>query len=67
MADSKTCKRKRKPNWTQEQLLLLPQLVNENKDIIKGKSEVGITSKAHHRQMFLKCLRSEVDCRKQLF
>ncbi len=45
MADSKTCKHKRKPNWTQEQLLLLAQLVNENKDIIKGKSGVGITSK----------------------
>ncbi len=45
MADSKTCKRKRKPNWTQEQLLHLAQLVNENKDIIKGKSGVGITSK----------------------
>ncbi len=44
MADSKTCKRKRKPNWRQEQLLLLAQLVNE-KDIIKGKFVVGITSK----------------------
>uniref|UniRef100_A0A671MZZ9 COMM domain containing 9 n=1 Tax=Sinocyclocheilus anshuiensis TaxID=1608454 RepID=A0A671MZZ9_9TELE len=27
MADSKTCKRKRKPNWTQAQLLLLAQLL----------------------------------------
>ncbi len=41
MADSKTCKRKRKPNWTQEQLLLLAQLVNENKDIIKENLELG--------------------------
>ncbi len=44
MADSKTCKRKRKPNWTQEHLLLLAELVNE-KDIIKGKFGVGITLK----------------------
>jgi len=36
MADSKTCKHKRKPNWTQEQRFLLAQLVNE-KDLIKGK------------------------------
>ncbi len=61
MADSKTCKRKRKPNWMQEHLLLLALLVNE-KDIIKGKFGVGITSKlvlaAHYRQMFLKCLYS---------
>ncbi len=64
MADSKTCKCKRKPNWMQKQLLLLAQLVNENKDIIKGKFGVGITSKtkgdtflkAHYCQMFLKCL-----------
>ncbi len=41
MADEK----KQKTNWTQEQLLLLAQLVNENKDIIKGKFVVGITSK----------------------
>ncbi len=37
MADSNTCKRKKtkeKPNWTQEQLLLLVQLVNENNYII---------------------------------
>ncbi len=44
MADSKTCKRKRKPNWTQVNLFILSQLVNE-KDIIKGKFGVGITSK----------------------
>ncbi len=44
MADSKTWKRKRKPNWIQEQLLLIALLVNE-KDIIKGKSGVGIASK----------------------
>ncbi len=44
MADSKTCKCKRKPNWTQEHLLLLAKMVNE-KDVIKGESGVKITSK----------------------
>ncbi len=75
MADSKTCKLKRKRNLMQEQLLLLAQLVNENKDIIKGKFGVGKTSKikgdtflkAHYCQMFLKCLCSEADCRQQPF
>ena len=38
-------KRKRKPNWTQDQLLLLPQLVLEKKNIIKGKFDTGISSK----------------------
>ncbi len=52
MADSKTCKRKRKPNWMQEQQLLLAQLVNENKDIFKGKSGVGITSKNIRLRLF---------------
>ncbi len=59
----------------QEQLLLLAQMVNENKDIIKGIFGVGITSKTkgdtflkgHYHQMFLKCLRSEADCRQQPF
>ncbi len=41
MTDSKTCKRKRKPNWMQEHLT---KMVNE-KDIIKGKFGAGITSK----------------------
>ncbi len=69
MADSKTCKCQRK------QLLLLAQLVNENKDIIKGKFGVGITSKtkgdtflkAHYCQMFLKCLCSKADFWQQSF
>ncbi len=64
MAYSKTCKRKRKPNWMQGQLFTLAQMVNENRDIIKGKFGVGITSKtkgdtflkAHYCQMFLKWL-----------
>ena len=73
MADSNTCKHKK--TRMQEQLLLIVQLVNENKDIIKGKFGVGITSKtkgdtflkAHYHQMFLKCLYSEVDCWQQPF
>jgi len=44
MVDSTTCKCKRKPNWMQEQLFLLAQLVKE-KDIIKGKFGVGLISK----------------------
>ncbi len=64
MADSKTCKWKIKPNWTQEQLLLLAQLVNENKDIIKGKFEITSKTKGDiflKAQIFLKCLRSEAE------
>lgn len=38
-------KRKRKPNWTQDQLLLLAQLVLEKRNIIKGKFGTGISSK----------------------
>ncbi len=71
MAYSKTCKRKRKPNWMQGQLFTLAQMVNENRDIIKGKFGVGITSKtkgdtflkAHYCQMFLKWLHFKADCR----
>jgi len=37
-------KRKRNPNWTQDQLLLLAQLVLENKHK-KGKFGTGISSK----------------------
>ncbi len=44
MADSNTCKCK-ETNWMHEQLLLLAQLVNESKDIIKEKFGVGITPK----------------------
>ncbi len=48
MADSNTCKCKEtneQTNWMHEQLLLLAQLVKENKDIIKEKLGVGITPK----------------------
>ncbi len=40
MAYSKTCKRKRKANWTQEQLFLLAQLVNAFKAFKKVLSLV---------------------------
>uniref|UniRef100_A0A8C1NNN1 Hydroxysteroid (17-beta) dehydrogenase 4 n=1 Tax=Cyprinus carpio TaxID=7962 RepID=A0A8C1NNN1_CYPCA len=39
-ADSKTCKRRRKPNWTQEQLLLPVQLLHENKDRIQSRDNL---------------------------
>ncbi len=70
MADSNTCKCKEtneQTNWMHEQLLLLAQLVKENKDIIKEKLGVGITPKTkgdtflkgHYHKKFLKCLRSQ--------
>jgi len=40
-----TVKRKRKPNWSQDQLLLLAQFVLERRGIIKGKFGSGVTSK----------------------
>lgn len=39
-----TKKRTRKPNWTEEQCLLLAQLVKENKVDLKGKFGPGVTS-----------------------
>lgn len=44
MDDFKACKRKREPNWMQEQLLILAHLVNEKKDIINRKFGIGKTS-----------------------
>ncbi len=78
MADSNTCKCKetnKHTNWMQDHLLLLAQLVNEYKDIIKGKFGVGITSKtkgdtflkSHYHQMFQNVLSSEADCRQLPF
>ncbi len=75
MAENKTCKCKRKPNCMHEQLLFFPQLVNENKVMIKGRFGVGITSKTegdtflkvYYHQIFLKCLRSEADCCQEPF
>ena len=40
-----TVKRKRKPKWTQDQLLLLVQFVLERRRIMKGKFGSGVTSK----------------------
>lgn len=39
-------KRTRKPNWTEEQCLLLAQLVEENKGVLRGKFGSGITAQA---------------------
>ncbi|XP_048240514.1 uncharacterized protein LOC125373466 [Haliotis rufescens] len=36
---------KRKPNWSSDQTLLLVQLVDERKAIIKGKFGSGVTSR----------------------
>lgn len=49
-------KRKRKPNWTQDQLLLLAQLVLEKKNIIKGKFGTGISSKTKRETWERICL-----------
>ncbi|KAJ8014630.1 hypothetical protein DPEC_G00017630 [Dallia pectoralis] len=35
----------RKPNWTEEQCLMLAQLVEEHKDILKGKFGPGVTAR----------------------
>lgn len=35
----------RKPNWTEEQCLLLAQLVEEHKGILKGKFGPGVTAR----------------------
>ena len=40
-----TVKRQRKPNWSQDQLLLLTQFVLERRGNIKGKFGSGVTSK----------------------
>ncbi len=38
-------RRMRKPNWTEEQCLLLAQLVEEHKGILKGKFGPGVTAR----------------------
>ena len=38
-------KRKRKANWSQDQLLLLAQFVLERRGVIKGRFGAGVTSK----------------------
>lgn len=78
MAESESKRKcKRKPNWTQEQLLLLAQLVEEKKDIIKGKFGSGVTSKTkreawesicqHVNAAFPLVKRSHEDCEKRWY
>ncbi|XP_041347267.1 uncharacterized protein LOC121367223 [Gigantopelta aegis] len=38
-----SCKPKRKPNWTEDETLSLVRLVDERKDIIRGKFGEGVT------------------------
>ncbi|KAL1005186.1 hypothetical protein UPYG_G00055680 [Umbra pygmaea] len=38
-------RRTRKPNWTEEQCLMLAQLVDEHKTILKGKFGPGVTAR----------------------
>lgn len=42
-------KRTRKPNWTEEQGLLLAQLVNEHKGMLRGKFGPTVTSQGKRR------------------
>lgn len=39
-------KRTRKPNWTEEQCLLLAQLINEHKSVLRGKFSPSVTVQA---------------------
>lgn len=41
-----TARRSRKPNWTEEQCLLLAQLIEENKNILRGKFGPSVTVQA---------------------
>ena len=43
--DDEKVKRKRKANWSQDQLLLLAQFVLERRGVIKGRFGAGLTSK----------------------
>ncbi|CAL8254485.1 unnamed protein product [Boreogadus saida] len=45
MMDDEKVKRKRKANWSQDQLLLLAQFVLERRGVIKGRFGAGVTSK----------------------
>jgi hypothetical protein len=45
MMDDEKVKRKRKANWSQDQLLLLSQFVLERRVVIKGRFGAGVTSK----------------------
>ncbi|XP_046563178.1 uncharacterized protein LOC124272081 isoform X2 [Haliotis rubra] len=68
---------KRKPNWTSDQSLLLVQLVDERKSIIKGKFGPGVTSRmkkeawgevaANINAAFPNVVRSSDDCEKRWY
>ena len=72
-----TVKRKRKPNWPQDQLLLLAQFVLERRGVIKGKFGSGVTSKKKREAWEEICLsmnasfpavyRSTEDCEKRWY
>ena len=49
MMDDEKVKRKRKANWSQDQLLLLSQFVLERRVVIKGRFGAGVTSKKSGR------------------
>lgn len=53
MSSEEIKKRERQPNWTADQSLLLTSLVEENKDIIKGKFSNKITHESK-RQVWVK-------------
>ncbi len=70
MSDSKIFKRKRKPNWMQENLLLLINWLMKNLKMCSWDNlqDQRLTLlKSHYRQIFLKCLHCEADCRQQPF
>ena len=72
-----TKKSTRKPNWSQDQLLLLAQLVLERRHKIKSKFGSGVTSKAKRdawesisfiiNAAFPAVSRSADDCEKQWY
>ena len=48
MEETAAKKRRRAPNWSQEQVLLLAQKILERRDIIKGKFSPTVTYQAKH-------------------
>ncbi|XP_041356119.1 uncharacterized protein LOC121373513 [Gigantopelta aegis] len=70
-------KPKRKPNWTEDETLSLVRLVDERKDIIRGKFGAGVTSKKKKEAWlavteeinaaFPSVLRTSEDCEKRWY
>ncbi|XP_041370988.1 uncharacterized protein LOC121384596 isoform X2 [Gigantopelta aegis] len=68
---------KRKPNWTEDETLSLVRLVDERKDIIRGKFGAGVTSKKKKEAWlavteeinaaFPSVLRTSEDCEKRWY